>query len=218
MRLAKLPLLLFFPRLSPPRFKIGLAGTGGFYGSAACIDLPGEFWNFQIDLRVRLDEVFLVAKRPAIGSRSQLAFGGRPSIRRSRSTSTFGLVEAAASFMRSISSRSALSFARPFSVLAAWIGVRPPRAGFHELRRQRVLKESLGDRLAAFAKPEVKVHPAHEKAVREPAWLPRTESSFEAGDRFLQLPSVFFEAPDLLPVHRHDRQDLQIIVIGGPGP
>jgi hypothetical protein len=57
---------LFCPRLSPPRFKIGLAGTGSFDGSAALVDLPGEFRHLQIDLRVRLDEVFQVAKRPGI--------------------------------------------------------------------------------------------------------------------------------------------------------
>ena len=56
--------LLFFPSRSPPRFKIGLAGPGGFDGSSALVDLPGEFRHLQIDLRVGLDEVFQVAKRP----------------------------------------------------------------------------------------------------------------------------------------------------------
>jgi len=41
--------------------KIGLAGTGGFDGSSALIDLPGKLWHLQIDLRMRLDEVFQVA-------------------------------------------------------------------------------------------------------------------------------------------------------------
>ena len=59
--------LLFFPSRSPPRFKIGLAGPGGFDGSAALVDLPGEFRHLQIDLRVRLDQVFKVVKRPGIG-------------------------------------------------------------------------------------------------------------------------------------------------------
>jgi hypothetical protein len=53
--------LLFFPSRSPPRFKIGLAGPGGFDGSSALVDLPGEFRHLQIDLRVGLDEVFQAA-------------------------------------------------------------------------------------------------------------------------------------------------------------